>query len=176
MTITRKTVAEIDSAIAGIRTNGAAFERTVHECAVQCLILVAEHGDWTKGADLLNAVPKGMRREGLSLWFTHFSNKKLRFQLDKDSQLYRGRLDTDRAVADFDVEGANETTFADLTSEPKVSTLTLEKFIASVERVANNTKKNADGTAKVDETTRATAAFLVAQYRGKQKAAIQQAA
>ena len=176
MTIKRLTVAEIDSAIAGIRTTGAAYELAVHTCAVQCLILVAEHGDWTKGADLLNAVPKGMRREGLSLWFTHFSNKKLRFQLDKDTQLYRGRLDSERTVADFNIDDANETTFADLTPEPKASTLTLEKLIASIERVANNTKRNADGSPKVDETARASAAFLVAQFRARQKAAVQQAA
>lgn len=176
-TITLKPVAEINEAISQIRVSGASFYQLVHETAVQTLAHTAQHGDYMPALNLLNALPKGTRRNGLAKWFEVFSNKKLRFQVDNETGQYRGRLDSDRAVADFNVEAANETNFADLTKEPPVnSTLDLEKFIGQITRVANNTKKNEDGSDKVDPTTRAMAARMVAQYRTLQTQVLSQQA
>jgi hypothetical protein len=166
MTIVRKSIEAIVEAIGQVAATGAAFQVLVHETAVQTLLLVREEGDWGPARDLMNAMPKGARREALAIWFKRFSNDKLRFSTVKETGLYKGHLSSDRALSDFDVDGAAAVNFADLTTEPKASTFTLEQLIKTLQAKATNTKVNDDGTPKVDERARAMASKLLAAIYG----------
>lgn len=166
-TIAKRAIEDVIKSITQVAETGAAFQTLVHETAVQCLMLVRDESDYGPARDLMNAVPRGIRREALGTWFKKFSNRKLSFSLNDKTSLYVGHLAGERAVSDFDVEAANATTFADLTKEPLASTFDVEKLIKILQGKAGNTKVNADGSPKVTEAARALASkMLAAVYSG----------
>lgn len=153
----------IESNIGTISTTGAAFQALVHETAVSCLSHIAQHGDTRLATKLMNAMPKGARREGLAVWFQKFSSKKLNFRLDPETHLYVAKLHADRAVSDFKVEDADATPFWEASKEVRPGrTFGIEQLLAELRRKAMG-GNNADGTPKVDEPTRKLCAELVAQ-------------
>lgn len=162
MAINKISIEDLREMIQRVSVTGATFQALVHDAAVQSLIVVRDEGDYGPARDLMNAVPKGVRREGLGIWFNRFSNGKLKVLRNNETGLYDCKLSKDRAVTDFDVEGAAKINFADLTKEPKANTFTLEKLIKQLQSKANNTDLNDDGTPKVDEPARAMAAKLLA--------------
>ena len=166
MSIKLLTQTEVSEAIPALATNAANVQATIHQIGCSILEHTRQHGDYTGAERLCNALPRGQRVKALAFWFRHFSNGKLTLAVAKDTKMWVGKLAKDRDFADFDVDSAMETTFADLTSEKDPTTLTLEKFIKGLERTANN-DATFDGTSipKVAPEARAVAATLVAAYR-----------
>lgn len=168
MKVIKKEVSAILANIASIKATGVQFYTLAHETAVDCLYLVQQTGDWAPAAELMNALPSGTRRNAMAFWFSEFSSKKLRFTLDKDSGLYRGRLDSDRAVHHFRVDEAADISFADFSKEPAAgTTLTLDKLIAMLGRTATNTKVKKGGVVAVDEKARVAASKALAAILGQ---------
>ena len=151
----------------------AEIEGEIHALLVQGLAHIAHNacGDWTILAGVMNALGKGQRREAAAVWAGKFSNGKLSVAVDSKTNTYRCKLKEGWTITDFDIEAANETTYADLTAEVRPQTMDVAKFIKTIERVANNDKLNDDGSPKVSPGARAFAANVVAFIRKAELAA-----
>ncbi|MGA3251817.1 MAG: hypothetical protein ABSD12_27325 [Paraburkholderia sp.] len=137
MSIRILTSAECSTAIGRIAAAGKVLQDRVHTVAVSTLDHIRQHGDYTLAVRLLDALPNGVRVKSLAYWYSHFSKGKVKFSQNKD-KTWKCNLAADRTDADFDIEGAYATTFADLTSEKSPETLdvkALEKWLA---RTAGN--------------------------------------
>jgi hypothetical protein len=131
----------------------------IHTLAVACLDHVKEHGNTTLTVNLLNALPKGVRREGLAVWFGQFSSSKLTLKLVDGA--YTAKLDKKRVEEDFLIEEADATPFYDLTKEKRPGeTMTVEKLAAWIKKRANDDTEFTDGTPKVSEEARDLAAAI----------------
>lgn len=149
--------------IAGIKTSAATLQADIHQAAVSTLDHCREHGDYRGALALVNALPNGQRVQGLIEWFKGFSNGKLSFKKGPDG--FTADLKKDRSDGDFSVELAMLTDFGAYTKEPVGKTFTVDQLIGILEKKANNTELNTDGTPKVSADARAVAASLVASYR-----------
>lgn len=156
-------------AIKTLARNAAAVQARIHQVAVSALAHIRDHGDTTIATGLMDALPKGQRREALSYWFTHFSNEKFTMKQDKESGKWVGNLAKlkDRSPEDFRVDESMLTTFAELTKEKKVgSTFTVEQLVKKLTTLANEDGVNEDGSPKVEEAARDMAANLLAMVEG----------
>lgn len=165
MSIVLLTQADAVKAIDTLAADAKSVQERIHVIACSTLDHARAHGDYTGCLRLLNALPNGQRVKALNTWFTHFSNKKLKFKFDKDSKTWVGEIAKERKDEDFKVAEAMETSFADLTNEVAPRTMTLEGLLKWLERQSNNSDTNADGTPKVSDDARIAAARLVASGR-----------
>jgi len=165
MTVSILSVAECRTAIGEIKGSARSLQDRIHTVAVSCLAHVRDHGDWTLATGLLDVLPNGQRVKALAHWFGHFSNGKAKFSLDKATGAWTCDLAKDRTDGDFDVDGANEVTFADLTTEAEARTMDTKVFEKTMARYANNDKLNKDGSPKVTPEARALAARVVSLIR-----------
>lgn len=140
MTVSIMSNGEIRSAIGEITGAAGALQAKVHTVAVSCLAHIRDHGDTTLATGLLSALPNGQRVKALGAWFRHFSNGKAVFAFDKASAAWKCSLNKDRVVSDFDIEGANEITYGDLTTEKDPETMTPDKLVKYLTRVANDSE------------------------------------
>lgn len=144
----------------------------VHLAGVSTLDHIREHGNYTGALQLLNGLNRGLRVKGLAEWYKKFSNSKFSPGLDQKSKQWKADLQKDRTDSDFDIEGAEAITFADFTTEPNYSTLTMEKFIKGLKRTASNTGCFPGTTIpKVSDNARALALTLVQSIEKVTKAA-----
>lgn len=65
---------EISKGIISVKTSGARFDALVQRMAVECVAQSIVHRNITLGNDLLNALPKGSRRDSLVAWFERFGH------------------------------------------------------------------------------------------------------
>lgn len=163
MTIAILTQAQVAAGLPTLRKSAEELTASIHQYAVSTLDHAREHGDYRGVLNLLNALPKSQRVQGLVAWFRHFSNNKLALKLVDGS--WQGEIKKDRADADFRIAEAMETTYADFTVESAPKALTMAKFLASIEKVANDTTTLSNGARKVPEEVAALAASMVAQIR-----------
>lgn len=132
---------KIDANIKLITTNGAKLNARIHDTAVLIAAHAAEHGDCTRAATLVKAMPASMRRSMLILWFTTFtpirglSSDKSPALLKKDAKNY---------VA-FDVKGGTAKPFYELAKDkPEAEDLSLEDAIIAMERLVKRLQKSVD--------------------------------
>lgn len=166
MTIRILTAGECSTAIGRIKAVGESLQAKVHTVAVSTLDHIRAHGDTTLACRLLDALPNGQRVNALAFWFGHFSNGKAKFSKDKTSKLWVCKL-IERSDSDFDIVGANGTSFADLTNEKSPETMTLKALEKYLTKLASNAGQFYPGTAipKVDTQTVEMASKLVAAMR-----------
>jgi hypothetical protein len=164
MTLAIMSNGDIRTAITEIGASGRGLQDKIHTVAVSCLAHIAKHGDTTLGASLLAALPSGQRVKTLALWFKTFSNGKAQYSADK-AGVWTCKLDKDRTEADFDLVAADATQFGDLVPEKDPSPLTMAKFLAMVEKVANDDTTLKSGARKVPAEVAAVAAGMIASVR-----------
>lgn len=164
--LTLLTVADLLAAIPALKQDADSVQERVHLYAVSGLDHVRAHGDTTGVVALMNALPRGQRVKALAFWFKKFSNSKLILTMDKDSKVWAAKLSKQRVDGDFDIEGAEAVTFADLTDEKDPQSTTVEGLIKSLVGKSTNSE-NFDGTEipKVTPEARKLAAALVAFAR-----------
>ena len=165
MTVRILSAAECSTAIGRIAAAGKTLQSRIHVVAVSTLDHIREHGDTTLACRLLDALPNGVRVKSLGFWFGHFSNGKAKFSQDK-AGAWKCNLSKERADSDFDIEGADATTFADLTSEKSPETMTVQMLEKMLAKVANNSEYFPGTTIpKVEAKAQEFAARLVAKLR-----------
>jgi hypothetical protein len=142
------------------------LESEVHEILVSSLDHIRTSGDTRPAVALLNAMPKGQRVQGMAQWLRHFSNGKVTLRQDAN-KVWVCAL-KERTDADFDMEGAEVTSYADLTQEATPKQMDIAAFVKSLERVSTNDATLKDGKPKVTADARALAARLVAFTRDLQ--------
>jgi hypothetical protein len=168
MAIRILTAAECSTAIGRIAAGGKSLQARIHTVAVSTLEHARAHGDITLACRLLDALPNGVRVKSLAYWYSHFSNGKLKLSVDKKTNQWKHNPEAfkDRTDADFDIEGADATSFADLTTEKSPETLTVAALEKMLAKVANN-NDFFPGTSipKVEPLAQELAARLVAKLR-----------
>ena len=167
MSITRSDLvglATVKDRVLKLGASSKEVQAEIHLLGCSTLEHMQKHGDSTGATMLMNALPNGQRVKALALWFRHFSNGAVNMTEKKGT--WSCKLKPGRKPEDFDIDGAIATTFADLTTERDPVTLTLEKFVKSLERTANN-EEVFDGTdtPKVSPAVRNLAAQYVKAYR-----------
>lgn len=165
MSITILSQAGCRKTIAKIKSRSSKVQADIHVVAVSALTYVRDHGDTTIGSGLLEALPNGVRVNALAYWFGHFSGGKARYAFNKNTSKWDCKLPKERTVEDFDIDGAENTTFADLTVEKEPTTLTLDALVKYVERKANEEGTYDNGEPKVAADAREFAARVVAMRR-----------
>jgi len=140
------------------------IESELHLLACSILAHVRDHSNTTDCVRLMNGLPRGLRVKALGVWFKKFSNGKLVLSQD-DTKSWVCDLKKDRKPEDFDIDGAMEVTYADLTNEKTPVTVTVEALVKMLSRRATDTETNDDGTPKVSPEARALASKLVAYVR-----------
>lgn len=165
------TQADLMKAIPVLAAQARDVQSMIHQCGCSALDHVRAHGDTTGFVALLNALPNGQRVKALAYWAKHFSNSKLVLQFDKKAKTWVAKLAKDRKDEDFNVQGAMETSFADLTEEQEPKSMTVEALIKKLTTASTNSE-NFDGTdiPKVEPAARALAAKLVAFIRSQDDA------
>jgi hypothetical protein len=133
----------------------------IHIALVSCLDHIREHGNTTGALRLLNGLPRGLRVKGAAEWLKHFSNGKASPGLNPQTKQWQIELAKDRTDADFNVAESMNVTFADLTEEKNPTTLTADKFLKNLKRIASNTSLNKDNSPKVAADARAMAMIVV---------------
>jgi hypothetical protein len=151
--------AECGKKIAQIKRVGATLQKTIHEVAVSTLAHIRDHGDYTLAVQLLDALPNGQRVKALAHWYGHFSNGAATFTFDKSGG-WGAKLMKARTPEMFNIEGAYETSFADLVAEKGYSTLNVAQVVAYLKRKADEDGLNPDGTPKVSPEARELLATL----------------
>lgn len=162
--------AECGKKIAQIKRVGATLQKTIHEVAVSTLAHIRDHGDYTLAVQLLDALPNGQRVKALAHWYGHFSNGAATFTFDKSGG-WGAKLLKARTPEMFNIEGAYETSFADLVAEKGYSTLNVAQVVAYLKRKADEDGLNPDGTAKVSPEARELFAVLAVEAGKIAKAA-----
>lgn len=148
--------------VASIRDGARVLLGSIHEVAVGTLAHIADHGDWTVAASLLNALPSGIRVKTLAKWYNRFSGGQVNFFQDKaQGNQFVAKLVPGWSAEKFDLVTAAATPFGDMEAEKVSKTLDIKALRGMIARVANNTKSNNDGTKQVADSARALAAFLV---------------
>lgn len=160
------TAADLLAAIPALKQDADSVQERIHLYAVSGLDHVRAHGDTTGVVALMNALPRGQRVKALAFWMKKFSNSKLILTFDKDGKVWAAKLSKQRVDGDFDIEGAEAVTFADLTDEKDPQSTTVEGLIKSLVGKSTNSE-NFDGTEipKVTPEARKLAAALVAFAR-----------
>jgi len=124
----------IDAVCKGSQTLAA----DIHLAAVSALDHIREHSNYTGALQLLNGLHNGVRVKALAEWFKGFSNGKFSPGLNPKTKVWQAELAKDRADGDFDIEGAEVTTFAEFTVERDPVTLTVDKLVKGLKRTATN--------------------------------------
>jgi len=166
------TVNEMTTAIGRIKAGSASLQARVHTTAVSTLAHIRDHGDTTLACRLLGALATGQRVKSLAFWFGHFSGGKAVFSIDKASGEWKCKLASDRIPENFDIEAADQTTFADLTVEKSPETMDVKAFLKMLKRVGDNDAMIPGTTMpKVDPLVRRLAAIAYAKVEAESKAA-----
>jgi hypothetical protein len=166
MSIRILTAAECSTAIGRIAAGGKTLQARIHTVAVSTLDHIRAHGDTTLACRLLDALPNGVRVKSLAFWFSHFSNGKAKFSVDKATSQWKCNLSKERDDSDFDIEAADATNFADLTNEKSPETLTVKALEKMLAKVANNSDFFPGTTIpKVEPRAQELAARLVSKLR-----------
>ncbi len=153
---------DIHARVKALGASAVAVQAEIHLCACSILQHTAEHGDYTAGEALFNALPNGQRVKALAVWFNEFSNGKLKFARDPKSGEWAGDLAKGRSDADFRVDDAIATSFADLTREVDPKSITVKGIIRQISSRANDTEMFKDGvTPKVAPEAQALARKLM---------------
>lgn len=171
--LTQKDVATL---ITKIGETATTLTADIHLAACSTLDHARAHGDWTGITRLMDTLPKSQRVQALKVWYSEYSNGRVSLSVDPDTKAWRVNKDKfgGRVDADFRIDDAMATTYADLTKEKDPTTLGLAKFLKSLERTATNAE-NFPGTdiPKVSLAARDVASRIVAFVKGD--AAIQAA-
>lgn len=171
MSVRIMTANECSTAIGRIAATGKVLQARIHTVAVSTLAHIRDHGDTTLAARLLDALANGQRVKALAFWYSHFSGGKAVFSKDKTSGEWKCKLSAERLPENFDIDGADATTFADLTNEKPVETMDLKKFEQMLKRIGDNDQLIPGSTQpKVSPIVREMAARCVAVIRERQAA------
>jgi hypothetical protein len=142
-----------------------ALTADIHLAACSTLDHARAHGDWTGITRLMDTLPRSQRVQALKVWYSEYSNGRVSLSVDPDTKTWRVNKDKfgGRVDGDFRIEEAMDVTYADLTKEKDPTTLSLVKFLKSLERTATNAEnfQNTD-VPKVSIATRDVASRIVA--------------
>ena len=147
------------SKIARIARVGKIFQREVHMVAVSTLAHIRDHGDPRLALRLIEAMPNGQRVKALAYWYGHFSGHGVSFAFDKANG-WTAKMAKKWSAETFDVEGAYETSFADLTAEKGYSTMTVQQLVTMLQRKADEDGLHPNGAPKVEPAARELALNL----------------
>lgn len=169
------TQAEVLAEIPLLASDAKSVQTRIHVAACSTLDHIREHGDTRGAVALMNGLPNGQRVKSLGHWYRVFSNGKVAFRKDKTTGEWTVELGKNRAKdgSDFNVAGAIETSFADLTEEKDPVSLTLKKFVDRMVALSTNDELHDNGARKVALEARNAAAEVVAflTEKGYRKAA-----
>lgn len=139
------TVADIQKAIASIAKRGKQLDMDIHVAGVSCLRHASECGDTTVLDSLVNAMPKGSRKQAFCEWALAFGQvRMLDRSVKKDAEaIKQGRmfaLDRERT---YDEEGAIARSWTEFKPEPDLlTTFDLGGAVAALtkkyQKAANN--------------------------------------
>lgn len=156
------------TAIGILKMDAESVQERIHLIGVSTLDHIRAHGDTTGACALLNALPRGQRVKALAHWFKTFSNGKAIFLFDKAAGSWNCKLSKQRSDADFNIEAAEATSFADLTEEKDPVSVTVESIMRNLTRNATNTDMHDDGiTPKVSPAAREFTAKIISFVRAE---------
>jgi len=141
-----------------VKRQGGKLDEIIHTCAVSALYHAEQHGDVTKAAELVHAMPASSRRKALIHWLTAFA--PLRVQNTEDGKFSGFKLNKGKKAKAFNVEQASATPFWDFTKERNPAEFTIEGFIASVKRRIQTQVEKGKLDSQGVETIRARLATL----------------
>ncbi len=165
MTTAILTPAQVTAGLPTLRKSAEELTANIHQMALSTLDHAREFGDVRGIASFLNALPKSQRVQAVAAWFRKFSNNVVKLKLSEGAWSAEIRKDRAKDGSDFKMADADETIYADLTTEIAPKALTMAKFLASIERVANSTEILTNGARKVPEEVSEIAAAMIRQIR-----------
>lgn len=172
MSIKLMSVGEMTTAIGRIKAGSASLQARIHSVAVSTLSHASVHGDTTLACRLLDALATGQRVKSLAFWFAHFSGKQMSLSIDKAKGAWVCKLKEGWDKAGFDIEGADATSFADLTVEKSPETMDVKAFLKMLKRVGDNDQVFPGTTLpKVQPEVRRLAAIAYAKVTAEAQAA-----
>ncbi len=118
-------VAVINKAIASIAKRGKQLDKDIHIAGVSCINHASVHGDTTLLDKLVQALPKGARKNAFVEWTLAYAQVRLLNPQDKNeaARIKAGalfKLDRDRTL---DIDGAMATSWVEFKPEPDVLTV-----------------------------------------------------
>lgn len=155
-------ISDTAALVASIGRRAKSVQADIHQAACSTLSHIMEHGDFTLAVRLMNILPSGQRVKGLALWYKHFSGGKFTLRKDKKAGGWVGSLSKDRSSEDFDLSGAIETSFADFSEEKEPQSMTVDKLVKYLKKLAESTETLPNGEPKVQPEAVALAQKLVA--------------
>jgi len=138
----------INAAIASIAQRSAALDTDIHSTAVQCLMHAETHSDPRKMDNLIKALGKAHRAKALKTWVETYS--PIRWNGDGQVGLMK---QTDKRYVAFNIDGADEMPFWDLTEETVKKPLTLaalQKIVAAMVDRVEKAQKGDKGASIAD--------------------------
>lgn len=147
------------SRIKRIKSLGGRLQQEIHVVGVSTLAHIRDYGDWTGAVNLLDALPNGQRVKALAHWFNHFSGGAAKFTFAGGTAGWTCKLVKSRTPEMFDIEGAWNTSFADLTKEKDPKTLGVKEVLAYLKRKANDDGE-VNGVPRVSDEARELFASL----------------
>lgn len=119
-----------------IGLSGAKLDALVHSTAVAGLLLIQADGNATRMDQLLQALPKGYRRQGFVLWVQ--AHSPIRWNGDGKIGVQKPEA---KGFTDFNIEAADATPFWDFTEEARPGKLSVEVLMAMLKRESDKLAK-----------------------------------
>jgi len=146
----------VRSAIRSIARNGKALDKAIHAAAVSCIWHAREHGDVTLMENLLDAMPKGSRRQDMMTWVGAHVPCTI------DRKVGKVKLKKGRDASQFLLAEADETPFWEFTKDRPSTPITVAKVRAYLERIANGGSEKAPADEAAQTAAREALAVLPA--------------
>lgn len=141
---------DINTAIKSIGVRGKKYDTDIQVAACSIIAHIELHGDYTMANALINALPKGSRKNSLAAWFVAFGKVKL--EVDANGKLVDKEfpLVFDKESETLQAEG-EETPWVSMVKEADiVSEIDVQKKIDSL--LKSITKAEKDGKKLVNST------------------------
>lgn len=136
----------LNEAIKSIGRRGAILDRDIWAAGVSCLLQIAEHSNTTALNDLVNALPKGTRKQAFVEWALAFGQVRLldrENEADKD-KIAKGQVFRLDRTKETDQVSAMANAWYDFKPEPDLLTsFDVHKAVANL--VKRVTKASRDG-------------------------------
>ena len=138
----------LNEAIKSIGRRGAILDRDIWAAGVSCLLQIAEHSNTTALNDLVNALPKGARKQAFVEWALAYGQVRLLDRANEADQdkIAKGQVFNLDRTKDFDQVSAMANAWYDFKPEPDLLTsFDVHKAVAQlVKRVTKATREGAE--------------------------------
>ena len=141
-------VADLTAAINSIAKRGAILDRDIWAAGVSCLMHIEQHSDTTLLNDLVNALPKGTRKQAFVEWALAYGKVRLLDRANEADQdkILKGQVFRLDRTKDTDQVSAMANAWYDFKPEPDLLTsFDVHKAVAQlVKRVTKATREGAE--------------------------------